>query len=319
MSKKIWLILAGSLILTGCIIFAGVMTVLKWDFRKLSTAEYITNTYEFDSNYHEIFLQTDTADIRFVPSETDKTSVICYEAEKQKHSVSVEEGRLAIELEDTKKWYEHIRFSADIPSITVCLPKGDYAELFVKATTGDLSLSEQFHFGKVDIEKSTGDVNCKAFTSGEVKIKTTTGDISVADIAAEKLELTVSTGKVTVSDVTCAGDVAIHLTTGKVKVTDLNCQNLASTGTTGDLSLKRVIAQGQLCAERSTGDVKLEECDAAELSIVTTTGDVRGSLLTDKVFLVQTSTGDTDVPKSTTGGKCEITTKTGDIRLTISG
>ena len=37
----------------------------------------------------------------------------------------------------------------------------------------------------------------------------------------------------------------------------------------------------------------------------------------EKVFLVQTDTGNVDVPRSVTGGACEITTDTGDVRITV--
>ena len=49
----------------------------------------------------------------------------------------------------------------------------------------------------------------------------------------------------------------------------------------------------------------------------THTGDVSGNLLSDKVFITETDTGRIDVPKTTTGGKCEIKTDTGDIRISI--
>jgi hypothetical protein len=48
-----------------------------------------------------------------------------------------------------------------------------------------------------------------------------------------------------------------------------------------------------------------------------TTGDVSGSLRTDKIFNVQ-ATGDVNVPKSGTGGLCDITTTTGDIHIRVS-
>jgi len=69
--------------------------------------------------------------------------------------------------------------------------------------------------------------------------------------------------------------------------------------------------------ESDTGDVKFDGCDAAEIFVETDTGDVKGSLLTDKIFIVQTDTGSVDVPKTATGGKCEITTSTGDINISI--
>ena len=49
-SVKIWLIIAASLVLIGCIAFGGVMAMLKWDFAKLSTAKYETNDYEINEN-----------------------------------------------------------------------------------------------------------------------------------------------------------------------------------------------------------------------------------------------------------------------------
>ena len=66
------------------------------------------------------------------------------------------------------------------------------------------------------------------------------------------------------------------------------------------------------------GDVMLEKCDAAVLEIETDTGDVKGSLLSDKVFLVETDTGRVSVPHSTSGGRCEVSTDTGDIQLTLA-
>ncbi len=56
---------------------------------------------------------------------------------------------------------------------------------------------------------------------------------------------------------------------------------------------------------------------AGEIFVETDTGDVTGSLLTDKVFITQTDTGSIDVSKIADGGKCEISTDTGDIRITM--
>jgi len=50
----------------------------------------------------------------------------------------------------------------------------------------------------------------------------------------------------------------------------------------------------------------------------TDTGDIRGSLLSSKVFLADSGTGKVDVPKTVTGGKCQVHTDTGDIKITIN-
>ena len=64
--------------------------------------------------------------------------------------------------------------------------------------------------------------------------------------------------------------------------------------------------------------MKFKGSDAAELFVKTDTGDVTGSLLTDKIFITQTNTGDVDVPDTAAGGRCEIRTNTGDIEIKIN-
>ena len=150
-----------------------------------------------------------------------------------------------------------------------------------------------------------------------ITIAASTGDIYAEGISASSLDLTVSTGNVTVSSVTCEEDITIGVSTGKTYLTDVACKNLTSTGSTGDISLKNVISTENISVERSTGDITLDRSDAAELFIMTSTGDVEGSLLTNKVFIIKTDTGRINVPNSITGGRCEITTDTGDIKISI--
>ena len=314
---KIWLVIATALVVVGCVIFGGVMTMLQWDFTKLSTVKYETNDYEIDENYKNISIVTDTADIVFMPSQNSKSSIVCREQKNVKHSVTVKDDTLVIAVVDTRKWYEYIGINIGTPKITVYLPNAEYEKLFIKESTGNVEIPNNFRFESMDISTSTGDVKNDASASESIKIKTGTGNIRVENISAEALDLSVSTGEITVCDVTCQGDVKIHVSTGKTKLTDVACKNLTSSGNTGDISLKNVIATEKFSLERSTGDVKFDGCDAAEISVKTDTGDVTGTLLSEKVFLAETDTGRVEVPKTATGGRCEITTDTGDIRIKI--
>ena len=148
-------------------------------------------------------------------------------------------------------------------------------------------------------------------------VKSRTGDINVCNLSVSSLDLCVTTGKVTATDVVCKGDVSVSVSTGKTYLTDIKCQRLISSGNTGDMTMENVIASESFSIERSTGDVRLDSCDAAEIFITTDTGDVWGSLLSDKVFITRTDTGKVDTPKTTVGGRCEITTDTGNIKIQI--
>ena len=149
------------------------------------------------------------------------------------------------------------------------------------------------------------------------KSEATTGQIDVANVSAGQMKLSVSTGDIKASSVTCEGTVDTHVTTGDIKLEDVVCKDLQSTGTTGDLIMKNDTASGEFRLERSTGDIRLENCDAGNITAKTSTGDVVGTLRTDKIFITDTGTGDVDVPKTTSGGVCDITTGTGDIRIKI--
>lgn len=333
---KLWLITAAALLLLGCILFGGVMMRLNWDFTKLSTTRYETNRYEITEDFHSISINTDTADVRFVPSADASCSVECYEEIDGRHTVEVKDGILVIEEVNTKQWFGYIGIGFDSPKITVTIPEGAYEELTVRTDTGDLTLPRELSFGGIDVEGSTGDVTLFASSSGLIRVKADTGSVFAEEISAGALDLSVSTGNVTLTRISCANALSVRVTTGDATLTDVTCQSLTSKGSTGDLTLKSVLAEGSFSIERSTGDVhlrqsyaaellietdtgdvKLEECDAEELHIKTDTGDVTGSLLTEKIFLVDTDTGRKDVPYSTTGGKCQITTDTGDIRIAI--
>ena len=190
MSKttKIWLITAVSLIVAGGIIFAGVMTVFKWDFKKLSTMEYVTVNHKISGEFRNISITSKTADIELIPSEGSKTSVICYEQEKVRHNVTVKDGTLVIEISDTRKWYEYIGISFVAPKITVLLPEDTYGALSVKTGTGNVKIPDNFVFENVNISGSTGNMSYYAPVSGNLRIKTSTGNIKIDDISANEFK-----------------------------------------------------------------------------------------------------------------------------------
>ena len=314
----VWLIIAALLIVIGGIMFTGVMSMLNFDFHTLSTTRFETNRYDFEETIQHIAIDTDTADLVFVPSESDTLSVECYEQENLRHTVKVENDTLMINVADTRKWYEHITFfSFETAKITLTLPKEAYNTLTVRSTTGDADIPNGFRFETIDIDTTTGDVCCDASVVGAMNLHLTTGDIRINGALAGSADLSVTTGDIVVNGFTCNDDMSVKVGTGKVSLTDVTCRSLVSDGTTGDLLLENAVAADFFSIKRTTGDVRFERCDAADISVNVTTGDVTGTLLTDKVFFAQSHTGRVDVPKTTAGGKCDITSSTGDILIDI--
>ncbi|MBQ1259966.1 MAG: DUF4097 family beta strand repeat protein [Clostridia bacterium] len=316
-STKILIIAAISLILVGSMIFGCVMLTLNWDITKLSTDKYETNEHEISESFSSVSVVTETASIVFLPSDNEKCSVVCYEEEKVKHSVFVKDDTLTVKAVNIKKWHEHIGINIGSPKITVYLPLSEYRDLYVKTDTGAVEIPKDFTFENIEITENTGSVKCYASASDSLKIKTTTGSIRIEGVSANYIDLSVSTGKVTLSDTVCAGDVSVNVSTGNAELSDVSCKNLTSNGSTGGISLVNVIATEKLSVERSTGSVKFSRSDASDILVKTDTGNVSGSLLSEKVFITSTDTGRIDVPKTASGGRCEITTDTGNIIISI--
>ena len=279
---------------------------------------YETNSYEVKEEFSKINVDTDTANIAFVPSDDGMCRVVCYEKANESHSVEVQNGTLTVKVLDNRKWYDYINVGIDSPKITVYLPKTEYSSLVINEDTGDIEIAKDFEFESIDVSLETGNVKCYASATETVKIVASTGDVYAEGISASSLDLKTSTGDITASGITCDGNVTIGVSTGKSYLSNIECKNLTSTGSTGDTSLTNVVATGKISIKRSTGNVTLKNSDAAELFITTDTGNVTGSLLTDKVFITKTNTGRIDVPNSITGGRCEITTDTGNIQISIS-
>lgn len=316
-SIKICLIVAVSLVVVGSLVFVGALAALRSDFNKLNTRKYETNTYEISEDFNKISIDVTTSEVMLAPSENDKCIVKCFEEDKLKHSVKVEDGTLRIKTIDTRKWYDHIGISFRTQKVTVYLPKNEYESLLIETDTDNVEVPKDFSFENIKISGDTSDIFCYASASGVAEISTSTGNIKMDSISADRINLSSSTGNISLDSAVSKGEIKIKTDTGLILLADVNCKNLITKSDTGDISMKNITADESISAESDTGDVRFKNSDAASISVKTDTGNVTGTLASEKIFITQTSTGDVSVPKTTTGEKCEITTDTGDIDIDI--
>lgn len=318
MSKwmKIWLTIASSCIIVGGLIFGIIMTALDWDFRMLSTVTFVKNDYTISEAFRDISIVTDTADVEFILDSVQKTTVICYEDSRAEHSVKVERECLEIKVKENVGVNDFININFNTPKITVILPNS-CGKVFVKTSTGDVDLPDDFTFESIDVSVATGDVACLADSLHGITVKSTTGDIYLSECHAGKMSLSTTTGDISVEKTYCDSDISISVTTGDTYLNELYAVGLYSKGTSGKIDLNKVTPSDKISIERSTGDVLFKESDATEIYVLTNTGDVYGTLLSEKTFVTSTNTGRIDVSKTAKGGKCEIKTNTGDIEIFV--
>lgn len=336
--KRKTTVFASVTILVGIVIMLLSLVSCGFNFKKLDASKKVTSEHAVSEDFENIHVVADTADIKLVYTDTQAAKVICQnEREKMKHSVEVNNGTLEIRINDERKWYNYINpFSFGEPEITVYLPKSEYNALKIEADTSDVEIPADFKFTGIDISLSTGDTECCAsatefikinastgdaeienVTVGALEIAVSTGDLDIENVNAESLSLRTTTGRIEGSNINVGGAFSLNVSTGEASLSDVRAKSFTSGGSTGDLNLTRFVTEGMMNIERSTGDVTLNECDAGEIAIVTDTGNVRATLLTEKIFITRTDTGKVRVPETTTGGKCKITTDTGDITVSV--
>ena len=290
------IIVASVLILVGAAVFVGALASADFDFTKLVGNKYETRTEVIDGSFRSIKIDTDTADIKFIPTKDGSCKAEITDSTKCRHTVTVADGTLTVKLHDECKWYDHIGFNLGTQKITLYIPEGSYETLTVDTSTGDTDISAGFTFGKV-------------------KIKASTGNAALDGTTAASLEIALSTGKITVTDTTVNADADIRVSTGKVYLADFTCDNLTTSGDTGELTMENVKISNRFDAVRDTGDILFENLDAGTVTVRTSTGDVKGSLAKEMRFNAKASTGKVDVPLIASDSENIITTNTGDIKI----
>ena len=316
-STKVSLIAAAVLIVLGLGIIAAAFSASGWELRKFSSSRYITTEQLITEDFSKINIDIDTTDIIFFPTEDGNCRIVCYDDEKNTHSFSVKDDTLWVKTQDMRKWYDHIGINTDSPEIEIYLPKEKYESLYLRGSTGDVNIPYNFSFDEIDAQLSTGDIGYSASANETISLKTGTGSISIKNINAGDLVLSVTTGKVNCDNINCGGEFSLSVTTGDAELSRIKCGSFTSTGNTGDLQMDNLVAAEIIDIQRSTGDVDFNSCDGGEIYILTDTGHVKGTFKSEKIFFTESDTGDIDVPKSTSGGICEIKTDTGDIKITI--
>lgn len=315
---KIVIIIAAALLVLG-IIISAIGTISY--FSKGDNAVLTTNTHEITEKFTRLTIDTETADVTLALSEDGACRVVCREDEKiETHAVKVEEGTLFIECKNLKKWYHYVipHFSHS-PEITVYLPQSALDSLSVDLSTGDITVPEGFSFGEVALTHSTGAIHFDSAVTNGLSIKGSTGHVTLGNGAAVggDLVITQTTGHANIALNGESREIKITTDTGKIALSGATAQKIDLKASTGDVKISNTVATESLAVETSTGDVTLESVDAPTIEIETDTGDVKGTLRSEKIFFVETSTGKIDVPRGTSGGTCDIETSTGNVTVTI--
>ncbi len=331
-------IVAILLLITGLGAAGAAFIMTDFSLDGFSTESFESSTYTVDGNFDHVIIAMQEHDLIILPSDNGECRIVCDESKAQKLEYEIDSDALVIKIVDNRKWFDHIGIFSGEASMTLYLSESHYTSLTAATDTGDVTVSEELAFTGSSVATSTGDIKFLAKIEGELALAASTGDITVSDQELATLDVSVSTGEILLDNIKATGKITLECSTGGIELHSVEADSITSKGSTGYILLKNVYVENDINIKRgtgdvtltstladafeietSTGDVKLNLSDADGIDIETDTGRVEGTLLTEKIFIAESSSGSIKVPHTTSGGTCKIRTSTGNIHITIEG
>lgn len=314
--KKIALMVAGCMILVGLVMTAGGFAAARFDVSRLNTVSFETKTYEIGEAFHHISIDGAGSDVRLYPWEEDTCKVVCTEEDDVTFAVEVKDDTLHIVRHNSGVRILHFGVSFEETGISVYLPGKTYESLVIHTTSGNVTAPEALQFSSADIRSTSGEIKMLASIGGSLAVQTTSGDIHIGNTAPDRLDVQSTSGEVTLADVRGKA-IAFDTTSGDITLSGVQGEAITAATTSGEITFTKVISEGSMRLKTTSGDVELRSSDGEDIAVRTTSGRVSGTLLSEKIFRIDTISGDVNAPYSASGGKCEVTTRSGDVDFQI--
>ena len=281
-----------------------------------ANVKYETNRYENLGSVRNIVVEDTCSTVRIMPSTDGAVSVECKDLVKVKHSVSVQGDTLVVKYKP--KWYQTFSFSNVEPFVTIYLPEGEYDNLSVEVSSGDVEIPAGYLFKEAELDVTSGRVQFCAAVTGDLDVEGTSGEIILSGASCKNLDVELTSGEIVLKDLAVSEDLAAECSSGEISFSSVTAGDIYIELTSGEINASGLIASGKMQVKGTSGDVVLERCDAAELDLTLTSGDLRGTLLTPKYYNVKVTSGTVNVPDDDiTGGKCTISVTSGRVDLSI--
>lgn len=317
--KKIAIIIACVMTGVGILILLAAVIGINFDFTRLNTVKTERVSYTIEEDFDRIHIDCMESDVKFVKSDSDECIVECVQEEHVSHEAEVKDGTLNITRIDEREGHEYfvIMFNFEETGVTVHLPEDEYEKLWVKTLSGDVEVTDGFTFTDAEVYCTSGDALFNADASGNVTVESVSGDVRMMNPDAANISVKSTSGDVEITSVKAKEKLNIETVSGDIDLIKAETGILSAGCSSGDIEFSGVIASGEFSARSVSGDIEMNRCDGENLYLKSTSGDISGTLLSEKMFSVHTTSGHVNVPDDGGSGKCEISTTSGNVNMRI--
>ncbi len=314
-SMKISLIVAMALIAVGALL-GGTAFALGGRFEYDNPH---TETRPADGTFDSVAVYVSAPEVTIRASDDGSAYAVCEETDHISYDLTVTNGVLTLREKDERKWYHYVGIYFGDREITLYLPADTYASLTVSSTGGDITCTDQgLSFVDVSLSTASGEIEFSSPTSGYLNVATASGDVDLSNCRPTDLSVVSASGEIDLSNIITTGTCSVDTSSGELDMVNVRAKTLIATSNSGDITLRDVVVSQKLTAKTFSGDIQLTKCDGGEILLKSSSGSIDGSLLSDKDFDADSSSGDIHIPDSVkNSGKCTVRTSSGDIRLRV--
>ncbi|HCW25178.1 MAG TPA: hypothetical protein DGE19_03985 [Coprococcus sp.] len=294
-------VLVVGVMLTAVIISAGLgrqaRMTMKEEKKAKAKSSYTEKEMTITEKFRNINIQVaDDMDVKLVESDDDKCHITYFDSPDVIHSVTVQDDALVMTCADNRIFGSDIGFGDD-PYVVVSIPEGEYGDISMTSKTGTLVSSVQISCGTFEVTEVNGGAYLSNITAENVNVVTDSGEVTMASVDADSVKVNGSSGDFSIMNV--HGDNVI-ISAGKGLLEGYNI---------------KAAKVGQFMT--SSGDINVDACDGHMLWFATESGNVDISFLSEKRFLVNSKSGEVDIPEShmENENKCIVDTTSGDVQI----
>lgn len=295
-------VIGGLIFFIGCIMFSITMSVLKWDFTKLSNRPpFEEKTMVVENNNQNITVESHNIAISVVPSQDDKIRFIYSEREKELYEFDNSDN-ITVKKIYNYKWYEYISvmdFHSEEP-FTIQLPVKFTGKLNLTTNNAKIEIRDvsmqniiattsngRVEFNNVNImddisvktNNSTVDLNCIQ-VNGKIDLTTNNGSVILTDISAKAITAKTSNNKINAKNIDVVDDILFKTSNGKIEFEFISADNSIILATNNS-KIKGVLfgkmSDYNITSKTSNGKNNLPERlpdGQTELNVSTSNGDI---------------------------------------------
>ncbi len=316
-STKVILIVALCMFLSGIFVCMSALSMKGMDFDNMFKDNSTVRVATYDEVFLSVDAQVKSGSLEIFPTSDDELKIECTEPENTYYDIKFEGDTLVIRRIDNRQWHQYfMNFSRE--GIKIYLPERAYEDIKLDASSGKIIVNDGLSCRNLTAESTSGSVRAYGINAQElVSLKGTSGQVVSDTVKAENMKVSCTSGKVTLGNIELTGDLNVENSSGNVEASSVNCTSFSAENTSGGITCSGVIAQDNINAKNTSGSINILQSDAQTLNLKSTSGSIRGTLLSDKIFIAESTSGSVKVPQTTQGGICKVKTTSGSVDITV--